>query len=229
MRKKILIAFGLFLSLSISTLAVADVENDMAGVWSLYSFDMPDGGSKRLTGIWWNQEDGEFIHQVMHTGEPLESQILECHSGRYEILSPGKMKVYVEKGAVANSPKSDTLLSTRNDMSFEMGYTRSGDKLTIGHEHLVRVQTKRMEIFSLDSGKLALSDEHLLLVILTDSGPLCGAGRYNREGDRLHLQGWNWFKVKGEKVSASVDENIEAGFDGKELRFPTGERFRVVE
>jgi len=229
MRTTILTAFGLFLSLSISTQAGADVENDMAGVWSLHSFDTPDGGSKPLTGIWWNQDDGQFIHQVMHSGEPLQSQIAECHLGRYQVLSPGKMKVDVEKGSVVNSPKSDTLLSTRNNMSFDMGYSRSGDKLKISHEHLVRVKTKRMEIFSLDSGKLALSDEHLLLVTITDSGPLCGAGRYRREGDRLHLQGWNWFKVGREKVIYSVNESIEAEFDGKELRFPTGERFRVVE
>ncbi|MFT5132448.1 MAG: hypothetical protein ACI9SC_000913 [Gammaproteobacteria bacterium] len=229
MRTTILTALGLFLFFSISSQAGADVENDMAGVWSLYSFDTPDGGSKPLTGIWWNQDDGQFIHQVMHSGEPLQSQIAECHLGRYEVLSPGKMKVDVEKGSVANSPKSDTLLSTRNNMSFDMGYERSGDKLKIGHEHLVQVKTKQMEIFSLDNGKLALSDEHILLVSITDAGPLCGAGRYRREGDRLHLQGWNWFNVEKKKVSYSVDENIEAGFDGKELRLPTGERFRVVE
>jgi hypothetical protein len=231
MRITILAVFGLFLSLSTYSQAAADVENDIAGVWSLYSFDTPEGGSRPLTGIWWNQDDGEFIHQVMHRskGEPLENQIVECHLGSYQVLSPGKMKVDVDKGAVANSPRSDTLLSTRNNMSFDMGYSRSGDKLTIGHEHLVREKTTRMEIFSLDSGKLALSDEHLLLVSLSDSGPLCGAGRYRREGDRLHLQKWNWFKVSGDKVTYSADESGEAKLDGKELQLPTGERFRVVE
>jgi len=229
MRTMILTAFGFFLSIFIYTQAGADVENDMVGVWSLHSFDMPDGGSKPLSGIWWNQDDGQFVHQVMHSGEPLQSQIAECHFGRYQVLSPGKMKVDVEKGSVANSPKSDTLLSTRNNLSFEMGYKRSGDKLEIGHEHLVRVKTKRMEIFSLDKGKLALSDEHILLVAITDSGPLCGAGRYRRDGVRLNLQGWSWFNVENKKASYSVDESIEAGFDGKELWFPTGERFRVVE
>jgi hypothetical protein len=96
--------------LFVSTQAGADVENDIAGAWSLTSFDMADGGSKPLTGIWWNQPDGEFIHQVMHRGDPLQSQIAECHYGRYEVLSRGKMKIDIEKGIVANSPKSDTLL-----------------------------------------------------------------------------------------------------------------------
>jgi hypothetical protein len=190
---------------------------------------MPDGSSKTLTGIWWNQDDGQFIHQVLHRGEPLQKQIAECHLGHYQVLSPGKMKVHVEKGSVANSPKSDMLLSTRNNMSFDMGYTRSGDKLTIGHEHLLRLDTERMEIFSLESGKLALSDEHILLVTMTDSGLLCGAGRYRQEEERLHLQGWSWFKKDGEMVPIFVDESIEAGFDGKELRLPTGELFRVVK
>ena len=110
-----------------------------------------------------------------------------------------------------------------------MGYEISGDKLKIGHEHLVRVKTKRMEIFDLDNGKLAFSDEHLLLVIITDSGPLCGAGRYQQEGEQLHLQDWSWFKVMKDEVSYFADESVEAVFDGKELRFSKQERFPIIK
>ena len=125
MQKKILTALGL--SLCISIQAGAEVENDMVGVWALHSFDTPDGGSKPLTGLWWNQDDGQFVHQVMHSGEPTQKQILECHFGRYQVQSPGKMKVDVEKGVVVNSPRSDTVLSPRDNMSFDFAYARSGD------------------------------------------------------------------------------------------------------
>ena len=207
----------------------ADVENDIAGVWSLYSFDLPEGGNRKLTGIWWNQGDGQFVHQVMHEGEPLQAQIAECHYGNYQVLSPGKMKVYVEKGSVANSPRSDTLLSTRNDMSFDMGYERSGNKLAIGHEHLALVNTKRMEIFPLENGRLAFSDEHLLLVVVSDEGPLCGEGKYRQEGQRLFLRDWNWFKITRDEVVYSVNEQVEAEFDGEHLRFSHGEQFKVLQ
>ena len=221
--------FWIFYSLLMATQAVAEVENDIAGAWSLYSFDLPDGGSKSLTGIWWNQEDGQFVHQVMHSGDPLQSQIAECHYGRYRVLSPGKMKVDVEKGSVANSPRSQTLLSTRNNMSFEMGYELSGDKLKIGHEHLVKISTERMDIFSLSNGKLAFSDEHLLLVTVSDNGPLCGAGRYYQDGENLHLVDWSWFKIVEDEVVYTRNGKMEAVFDGKELRFSSKERFKVIQ
>lgn len=227
MKTTVLSIISIFLSLSIQV--GADVDNDMAGVWSLHSYEPPEGDSKQISGIWWNQDDGQFVHQVMHRGGPLQGQLVECHYGTYRVLSPGKMKVGVEKGSVVNSPGSDTLLSTRNNMSFDMGYERSGNKLKIGHEHLARVETKRMDIYSLDDGKLALSDEHILLVIIKDSGPLCGAGRYSQEGDRLHLQEWNWFKVMEDEVVYAIDASFEAKFDGKVLQFSIEERFRVVE
>ena len=219
--------------------------DDFAGLWSYESLDRPTHGVKPLVGLFLFH-DGRFIHQAMHGSEPMDRQLTDAHIGKYQLKSGGVVQFVVETGIVV-TPVGETLLAGRSNTSHRVNYKRSGENLFISFangatEKLVKVPTTKTELINLDSGMLALTDEHFVLVTNSDDHAtrprlnhlcppiwLAGSGRYQRTGNALRLKALRWFSVQGDETHYAKDETFEATFDGETLQLSDGPSFQVTK
>ena len=227
MKTKFALALALFVCFAVARLVSAD---DIAGLWIYESFDRPAHGVMPLVGLFLF-DDGRFVHQAMHGGEPMEEQLTDAHIGRYQFKSQDIVQFDVDTGIVV-TPAGESLLAARSNTSHAVGYERSGENLFLSFangatEKLVKVPTGKVELIDLDRGMLALTDRHFILVTEPEGGWLAGSGRYKRNGHDIRLEAMRWFEVRDGKADYAADETFEATFDGKLLKLADGPGFQV--
>ena len=220
-------ALALFVCFAAARLVSAD---DVAGLWIYESFDRPVHGVMPLVGLFLFN-DGRFVHQAMHGGEPMEEQLTDAHIGRYQFRSQDIVQFDVDTGIVV-TPAGESLLAARSNTSHDVGYERSGENLFLSFangatEKLVKVPTSKVELIDLDRGMLALTDRHFILVTDPEGGWLAASGRYQRNGHDIRLEAMRWFEVRDGKADYAADETFDATFDGKMLKLAGGPGFQV--
>ena len=227
MNTKLALALALFVCFAAARPASAD---DIAGLWIYESFDRPAHGVMPLVGLFLFN-DGRFVHQAMHGGEPMEEQLTDAHIGRYQFKSQDIVQFDVDTGIVV-TPAGESLLAARSNTSHDVGYERSGENLFLSFangaiEKLVKVPTSKVELIDLDRGMLALTDRHFILVTEPESGWLAGSGRYEMTGQNVRLEAMRWFEVRDGEANYAADATFEATFDGKMLKLAGWHSFQV--
>ena len=227
MKTKSALALALFVCFAAARPASAD---DIAGLWIYESFDRPAHGVMPLVGLFLFN-DGRFVHQAMHGGEPMEEQLTDAHIGRYQFKSQDIVQFDVDTGIVV-TPAGETLLAARSNTSHDVGYERSNGNLFLSFangaiEKLVKVPTSKVELIDLDHGMLALTDRHFILVTEPEGGWLAGSGRYEMTGQNVRLEAMRWFEVRDGEADYAADATFEATFDGNMLKLAGWHSFQV--
>ena len=223
--------FALALALFFCTAAPRPVSaDDIAGLWIYESFDRPVHGVQPLVGLFLFN-DGRFVHQAMHGGEPMEEQLTDAHIGRYRFKSGDTVQFDVDTGIVV-TPAGELLLSARSNTSHDVGYKVSEENLFLSFangatEKLVKVPNSKVELIDLERGTLALTDRHFILVTEPEGGWLAGSGLYEMRGHNIRFKAMRWFEVRDGKADYAADETFEATFDGKMLKLTDGPSFHV--
>jgi hypothetical protein len=185
---------------------------------------------KPLVGLFLFNE-GRFVHQAMHGGEPMEEQLTDAHIGRYRFKSGDTVQFDVDTGIVV-TPAGESLLSARSNTSHDVAYKVSEENLFLSFangatEKLVRVPNTKVELIDLERGTLALTDRHFILVTEPKGGWLAASGLYERQGHNIRFEAMRWFEAGDGKADYAADETFEATFDGSRLKLPGGLSFRV--
>jgi hypothetical protein len=177
-----------------------------AGLWRYVSLGRPTGDETKLDGLFVFQ-NGRFVQQSLHIGEPLTSQVAQAHAGTYTVES-GKVKLLAEVGLIVTPPAA-TPVASSPDRNHELTVARSADRLvlTFGSgtvQKFTRVGAATGRIVPLSRGALALVDGYFILVFEDGARAVAGSGTYKTAGTTLRFAPERWLSIRDGKVSYST-------------------------
>lgn len=207
------------------------VEEMVQGLWSYTTIQSQGQEQTPIVGLFLFH-DGHFVQQAIGGAGPLKDQVGQAHAGAYRVDGDA-LKLLAGLGLVV-FPNAEEPLAENREGQHDLVVERAGDELTITFgtstiQKFKRVNDGGAQIFNLDRGYLALTDNHFILVATPEGEVIAGSGSFVRDGDSVRLIADRWFSVKGDDVSYQQDHLVEASFDGQTFAIKNGPSFKVKE